>query len=274
MNKTNNQNSENLNSGQTLSRKEALDKISAAAKKLAVALTPFLAVAAFTEKAHAQFRKLDIVRILNILLQMEFMLELFYLIAVLNDDLIPDTYQRSIDTIKVHHQNHVLYLKSIIRRLKTQTNPAPQISCNFNTDNLNPKNSFDDFLQIAQVLEDASTSLYKKYTPKLRELGFNEILLRDMLRTHTAEARHAAYIRLIRNKRGLQELSPWISSTANNAVLPPMQEIYINEDNVKQHEIQVPSVTSVPLPVVREAWDEPCDGEPINRLFKLFNARF
>ncbi len=251
-------------------RKEALQEI---AKKAASLSLPFIAAGAFTEKANAQYRKLEIVRILNIMLKMEFMLQELYLIAVTSNDLVPSPYSHPISLIKRHHHQHIIRLKYRIHRLKTTATEATPYKFNFNTNDLNPKNDFDDFLQIAQVLEDASASIYKKYTTKLREFDISDKLQRILLRTHTTEARHGAYIRLIRAERGVEGLTPWISSTANNAVQPPMQNIYMNEDNTEQHKIQVPFITSVSLPVVQEAWDEPGEIEAINRLFNLFDAR-
>lgn len=150
---------------------------------------------------------------------------------------------------------------------------TPFLDANFNTDLLNPMKSFDDFLQIAQVLEDASASLFKKTFPELHSLGITDIHYRILHMMHTVDARHAAYVRMIRAERGVT-LAPWLSGPADSAVNDKMKYIYANEDKVQQSAIDVPSTTSVSLQSVKEAWDEPCDNKPINDLFRLFNVNY
>ncbi len=259
----------------SITRQEAINKIGSVAKKLAIASLPLAAVGTFAKAARAIPEETKLARKLNVLLQMEYVLKNFTLIGAENKNgLVPGQYAASLRRIYNHHVEHVERLKFYIINLGGLQAVTPRLQSNFNTDELNPKSNFDDFLMIAQVLEDAVTSLYKKYIPEIRDLDAKDKLQRAMLRTHSAEARHAAYFRLIRSERDAQNLTPWISSTTNNAVLPSMQEVYANEDNTLQTNIDVPAVTNTSFSTVKEAWDEPSEDEAINQLFQLFKVHY
>lgn len=241
--------------------------------KIMPALIPFGLTGIVVEKAKAGTKQLEISRLLNVLLQMEFVLRSLYSLTEDNPNLVPNSYSNSINEIFGHHRGHVLLLKNRIFAIKT-VEVAPRVTPNFDVLGLDPRDNFDDFLQVAQVLEDAMASLYKKVIFKIRKLDSDKLLQRFLLQSHTAEARHSGYIRMIRADRGVRELAPWTSTGSKNVVLPEFQEIYENEDTIIQNEIDITSLSALPQSDIKEAWDEPCTNEAINNLFVLFRVQY
>lgn len=269
-----NSGSSGFSEGNSLTRQQALAKITTGLKKLVPALIPFVAAGVFSKKAKAEPRKAEIGRMLNVLLQMEFVLQDFYRLMQSDNTLLLPPYANSIKTFFGHHSSHVIILKTEVANLETTSVPAPFTFANFELNELDPQNEFDDFLQMAQILEDASTSLYKKFVPKIRELNGSEKLIRTLLLAHTAEARHSSYIRMIRADLGVENVEPWVSAPGNNAVLPQLQNIYENEENFIQNDIDISTISALPFSTIKQAWDEPCDNQPINNLFALLKANY
>lgn len=256
-------------------RKEAMSKLGKAVKKLVLASIPIVGIGASVEKAKAQYsQELEIGRVLNILLQMEFLLKNFYIYADIDNAVIPDATTQILRLFKKHHTKHILKIKRRINVLKLPVKASPKLSSTYSIENLDPKGSYDDFLQLAQVLNDASTSLYKKCIDELVSLDCPPSIHRTLLLMHTLEARHTAYIRVIRSERGVDDIKPWISNTTDTNVLSVFNDIYENEDNTTHFDIDVSSNTSVPISSVQEAWDEPCSDEAINNLFKLLKVNY
>lgn len=257
-------------------RKEVMNKLGKAVKKLVLASIPIVGIGASAKKAKAQYsQELETGRVLNILLQMEFVLKNFYTYADIDNPVIPDTTSQILALFKKHHTKHIIKIKRRINVLKLPVEASPELSSTFySIENLDPKGSYDDFLQLAQVLNDASTSLYKKCIDKLVSFNCPPRLHRTLLRMHTLEARQTAYIRMIRSERGVEELKPWISNTTGNNILPVFNDIYENEENTTHSGIEVSSIASVPPLSVQEAWDEPCSDEAINNLFKLLKVNY
>lgn len=259
---------------EALTRKQALAKITTGLKKIALFSIPFAAAASFTETAKADIDKYEVTRMLNVLLQMEFVLKDFYLLAKNNNNLVPEPYSNAIYAIYDHHIEHLTMLKYRITKFEADAEPSPVLSANFNLNGLRPRQNFTDFLQIAQILEDASASLYKKMMPKIRAYGTKDILPRLLLLSHTTEARHSSYIRMLRIEYGVENVSPWVSNSINNAVLDDLQSIYTNEENTIQNDIDISEISMLPNATIKEAWDEPCTNESINNLFALLKVNY
>jgi len=258
----------------TLSRKQMLVRAGKKAAKYTLFFAPFGLSGLFPDKAQGGIKKMEISRLLNVALQMEFVLKDFYQLARDNKNLVPSPYSKSINETYGHHLNHLLMLKNRIFSVHEDAeNVTSHVKAKFNIGDLKPKKDFDDFLQLGQVLEDAAAALYKKIAPKVRDNNGSSKLQRYLLQSHTTEARHAGYLRMIRAERGIENLSPW-PSAANNKVLPELQEIYENEDNYIQNDIDLSEITALPLPVIKEAWDEPCRNDAFDNLFLALKVTF
>lgn len=255
-----------------LKREQALGKIATIAKKAAKIVLPLPAIGVFATKAQAQFQNLEIVRALNNILQIEFMEELFYVRAIISEGFLTGQNSTIFREITKNQQAHVVFTKNVIvQQLKQES--APQLDFDFSADGrFNPFNDFDEFLMLAQIIEDTAVGIYKRQIEILHENNAGDIILRSIMRAYSVEARHAYYIRFLRSQRRLNNLKGWISDRENNFVVEEAQDIYANEDTLTQDGVNIPSISDVSREAIREAWDEPVGRGPANNIFQLFNA--
>jgi Ferritin-like domain len=156
----------------------------------------------------------------------------------------------------------------------SQAAQYPDVFTNLNT-----------FLQVAQLLEDASVRVYKG------QIGFLQAdnnLLETAVRLHSTEARHAAHIRTLRRRRGVSVKS-WVSPTDAPLTGAAANSAYNGEANTTQYVAFNSAITRVPfdssLPInvgtpalsaaavlakVAEAFDEPVEASAAIDLLRQF----
>lgn len=253
---------------QNINRKSALKKLGTSGKKVFFSALPLSLIGLSAKPAAAQFDDLEVARALNYILQIEFMQEAFYLRATGTGGLIPPELQAIFNEIRQQHQKRVVLVKNIIGSLDVE--PTPQLNFDFTSGSFSPYDDFDDFLGFAQIIEDLAAGVYKEQANNIYQNNASNETKRLVLRLHSTETRHAYYVRNLRTQRGLDSIKGWID-TANTGNLPTaFENIYVNESNTNQQEIEVPSVTESPLQAIQEAWDEPIGRGLANSILQLF----
>ncbi|SET79148.1 ferritin-like domain-containing protein [Hymenobacter actinosclerus] len=151
----------------------------------------------------------------------------------------------------------------------------------------------DTFLLVAQVLKDLAVRVYKS---QVEFVGSDAYLIETLLRSHSAEARHAAHLRTLRRQRGAVVKS-WISPDDAPLATPPaaVARVYEGESNIIQTYntsaangdlgplVSVPFDSTLPINVatpplspeailrkVAEAFDEPADAVVAINVVALF----
>ncbi|WP_426493084.1 ferritin-like domain-containing protein [Hymenobacter sp. 102] len=156
----------------------------------------------------------------------------------------------------------------------TQGAQYPDVFTNLNT-----------FLQVAQLLKDASVRVYKG---QISFLQADNNLLETAVRLHSTEARHAAHIRTLRRRRGVSVKS-WVSPSDAPITGVAADAAYNGEANTTQYVAFNNAVTRVPfdssLPInvgtpplsaaavlakVAEAFDEPVEASVATDLLRQF----
>jgi Ferritin-like domain len=267
---------------QSAPRRAALESLGRfSAKTLAAALP--LGLAALPAQASTN----TILDSLTIALQLERMQEAFYTqaLAVTGAFFPADaTLRASIVAMQRHQQQHVTLLTDSIINSGGTVPVRPNYDFTGSRNGTQPAlfasvfSSFDEFLQLAQLLEDAGVRAYKG---QVQFLASNSFILQTALRLHSTEARHAARIRIMRQKRGAV-VKPWPSPTdASITVAGKTDVVYAGENALEQ---LVPSYRPVPfrlLPIgfpgtniltqgVPEAFDEPLNATQAASVLALF----
>lgn len=266
---------------QSAPRRAALESLGRfSAKTLAAALP--LGLAALPTQASTN----TILDSLTLALQLERMQEAFYTRALAAPGLFPaDAAARaSIVTMQRHQQQHVALLTDAISNSAGPVPAQPNYDFTGSRNGTQPAlfpavfSSFDEFLRLAQLLEDAGVRAYKG---QVEFLAGNTFILQTALRLHSTEARHAARIRIMRQKRGAV-VKPWPSPTdASITVAGRTDVVYAGENALEQF---APSFRPVPfrlLPIgfpgtailtqgVPEAFDEPLSTMQAAAVLALF----
>lgn len=199
-------------------RRAAIKNITSFGSKVAVAALPF-ALSTLFKRAYGQAVGDigNITGVLNFALKLEYLEAAFYTQGVATTGLITAADVASITQIRDHENAHVTLLKTAITGLNAT--PVAQASqgnngvYNFTTAFPTVFTNYDTFLAVANALEDTGVRAYKGQAPNL----IGNPVLTTALNIHSVEARHAAHIRQIRQKRGgaAANLKPWISGSAS-----------------------------------------------------------
>lgn len=182
------------------SRRAVFNSLGSAAKRAALATSPLFLGALF-QKAYAGTTATP-VDILNYALTLE-LLEADFYRQFIAAGLIPSgAADTAIRLIKTHEDAHVAYLTTAI-----QTAGGTPVAGNATTGVRFKASSlpatYVDQLKVAQLLEDTGVRAYKGRAAELTGTD----LLTTALQIHSVEARHAAYIRTLRNQL------PWPNAT-------------------------------------------------------------
>lgn len=181
---------------------------------------------------------------------------------------LPADQQAGMKLIGADEQSHVNFLTGLFAGSSVVPPSFSSMTMDLTANNIFPDVYTNPLtlLLAAQVLEDTSVRYYKG---QLAKLAGNKTFLTYYLNLHSAEARHAAYIRIIRRASGIS-IKPWISLagsmaegisadpviTAENANL---LNVYLNEDNTFQAQIQIEGInghTEITNLAASEAFDE------------------
>jgi len=248
--------------------------------KVALAAVP-LALGSLFNKAYGKTTN-TATDALNFALQLEYLEYNFYEKAVNNTPgLIPTADRGGLDKIRIHEKAHVDFLTQALSAAgATPYTPATAYSGADYT-----PNSFDftaggalpnyfltldytTFLVVAQTFEDTGVRAYKGQAGNL--IGSDYLL--PALQIHSAEARHASHIRLLRRTKGDMTTKPWITGKVAPAAV--VQGNYNGEENVTQLGINITSLpglsSNIAVNTATEAFDEPLDKAAVFSLVSAF----
>ncbi|SHK36211.1 ferritin-like domain-containing protein [Hymenobacter psychrotolerans] len=268
---------------QSAPRREALENLSRFGAKALAAALPF-GLAALPAQARTTLTILDS---LNLFLQIERLQEALYSRALaLTVPFFPadPTFRASVAAMQRHQQQHIVLLTDAITSSGSTAIAAPNFDFTGTKNGTQPAlfanvfTDFDQFLQVAQLLEDAAVRAYKGQVEFLN----NAFIVQTVLQLHATEARHAARIRLMRKQRGAT-VKPWPSPTdASITVAGKTDVVYEGEDALKQYLSNTRPVPFQLLPIgypgtniltqgVPEAFDEPLNTDQTQAVLALFS---
>ena len=275
-------------------RRHLLRQLSLAGAKAVAAALP-LALARPAQAASAD-ASLDGILLL---LKLEDLLVAFYTKALAPGAVLSSAAQAAVrpdfERILVQQQNHARFLRTSLTAGGITPPAAPNFDFSGRKNNAgNPElfpnvmTDYSAFLQLAQQLEDASTSIY------LGQAAFftaDRLLLDAVLRMQSVEARHASHVRTLRRTTGAAVVKSW-PSAADTAPAPALLvpnpkggstapvSIYTfeaNETQVVTGTNVVPFSTlltgtnAVQAGAVASAFDEPLPTSQATALLNLFS---
>jgi hypothetical protein len=252
-----------------LERKKALQKMGEFGKIMIASALPAALIGISPNKATAQFEDLEMGRALNFILLIEFMQTVFYDRARNKDNLFPPEYREIFLKIGRQHRNRIQAISNNIGRLGLNTTPLPEFD--FEADGrFNPFGDFDEFLNLAQIIEDTTSGVYKSQSEIIFQNRASAELKRKMLRLHSTNNRYAYYIRFLRSQRGLDDIKGWINQATLGTLSPDFENIYADENRIIQDEVDIASNTDASTQAIQEAWDEPVSRGMANGVLRLF----
>ena len=147
----------------------------------------------------------------------------FYTRALNAPALIPTAQVADFQRLKLHQSQHVTFLLQALQNAGATVPAAPAFDFSGQhgvaTNPVlfpNVLSNYDDFLALAQQLEDLGVRMYKSLIPFIT---YDSQLFRSALRLHTVEARHSAHVRGLRRGRGAV-VKNWPSNTDAAIVRP------------------------------------------------------
>lgn len=259
-------NLDNTETEQFLSRKQALGKMSKFSKGLAVAALPLGAIGAFTSTAKAQSTS-DIIDVLNFALTLEFLEYRFYEEG-LNSGVIASEDEAIFMQIEKHEEAHTQFLQDTINSLGGT--PIEEPSFDYTAGGtFDPFNQYPQFLALSQAFEDTGVRAYKGQAGNLQS---SDTVLTAALRIHSVEGRHASEVRRLRDARGLDDISGWITCQQRGTLPEATQPVYNGEDNTIHAGVEVQDVSEIAYEPITEAWDEPLTQSDVESIANLFIA--
>ncbi|QJD97942.1 ferritin-like domain-containing protein [Mucilaginibacter robiniae] len=257
-------------------RRSAIKNITSFGSKVAVASLPF-AISALFKKAYGQSLSSSVVSVLNFALTAEYLESSFYN-KYLSYSYIPSANAAGLALLKTDETNHVNFLKSVLGSSAIAA-PSWDFSGGSGSGNgpfASVETSYDTFLALAQTFEDNGVRAYKGQATAL--MGTNTVLT-AALNIHSVEARHASYLRRLRQLRGVS-VKPWITGVTsgitglNAAGTAAVASIYSGEDNVSQGGADItklPAISgTVAVNAATEAFDEPLTMAQVLPVIALF----
>jgi hypothetical protein len=260
-------------------------------KKLSLAALP-LAFSSMFSKAYGQSGTRTVNDVLNFALTLEYLEYHFYNHTVVGKNpnsavkdvsasVLSDAADlAAITVIRDHEKAHVDFLKTVLganaRPELAYTNFDFRAGGTYNADNsyasggtfADVYTNYATWLKVATAFEDTGVRAYKGQAGFL--LG-NQVVLSAALQIHSVEARHAAYVRYLRQKRGATANKPWI--TGNDAGgIPGVAPVYAGEENTTQATIQITGINgmSISTNAASEAFDEPLTQAQVTAIVDPF----
>ncbi len=240
--------------------------------KMAAVTVPLLASSLFN-KAKAQTTG-NIVAALNDALQIEYLNAEFYKRALAAEGLMTDNLKTHFGKIGADDAAHVGLIKYLLDGLSGPISAMPS-TYDFSGGKgkggpfPNVFGDYDEFLQIAQILKDASVRAYK--TLLLTFIPENSVM-HNMVNIHSVEARHSAFIRIMRKESPTSSIKPWITGNNSNIGDPFAVQVYAGEDNILQNGIDITNINGykIRLSTATESFDEPLTREKAMAIFDKF----
>ena len=190
--------------------------------------------------------------------------------------------QSSLALMATDEQNHVNFLTTLFNgSIVVPPGPASltiDITANqlFADITTNPQT----LLLAVQVIEDTSVRYFKGQLARLT--GYSN-LLTSFVNIHSVEARHSAYVRLIRSSYQVT-IKPWILQNGATAIgiytgataqvnTANLYNIYLNEDNTAQAQIQIIGINGhkeIDADAASEAFDEVLSHDQVKVILGAF----
>jgi len=256
--------------------------------KVAMAALP-LAIGSMFNKAYGKTSD-GVVDALNIALEQEYLEYAFYRHGTNTGALIPAADLAGFQAIEAHEKAHINFLSTAItamggvpftpRHYTDPTTNAPYVPAAYDFTAGGRYgdvfNNYGTFLIIAQLLEDTGIHAYKGQIPAF----IGTAVLTQAFEIQATEARHAAYVRLVRRLNpslSPEYPAPWIT---NN--IPPtaaLQPYYVTEENVQQENVIITTLPdtyntsgTVPQISATAAFDEAYDITRVGTLMAPFKT--
>ncbi len=254
-------------------RRGALKQFSGIAGKLAALSIP-IALGSLFKKAYGQSTS-SIIAVLNFALTLEYLESEFYKKGVGTAGLIAAVDLPGFTTVRDHEVAHVAALRATITALGGT--PVSFTLANFDYTAGNGSmagpyatvfSNYDTFLAVSQAFEDTGVRAYKGQAGNL--ISNNDVLT-AALQIHSVEARHAAFVRYIRQKRGATSNKPWI--TLNDAGgIPGVAAVYAAEELTTQAGVSIVNIggQSISAAAASEAFDEPLTQAQVTAIVDPF----
>ena len=254
--------------------------------KVAMVALPF-ALGSMFKKAYGQTSK-PVVDSLNLALEFEYLEYTYYRQGNNTGGLISATDLPGFKAIEAQEKAHIDFLNKTITELggipfkpKNYTAPttvAPYVPAAYDFTKGGTYTPFSDyrtFLILAQIFEDTGLHALQGQMP---ELLSNNGVLQQAFRLQATEARHAAFVRLVRRLAPINAAetpAPWITNNIPPTI--PLQTYYLGEDNVEQNGIVTTTLPNIyyadgvmPKISATAAFDEPFDKTKVLSLIAGF----
>ena len=224
------------------------------------------------------------------LLLLERVQQAFYTQALAVPGLVPAAQVPGFQRLLLHQTQHAAFLTLALQNAGAALPPAPAFDFSGRrgvaTNPVlfpNVLSAYDEFLALAQQLEDLGVRLYQG---RAFAIASDNQLAGAVRRMYAVEARHSAHVRGLRQGRGVA-VKTWPSPTDDAIVRPPAAQALTlaatgGEDNTTQYltaGIPVPFAYLLPTngslavqaTAVAEAFDEPITGAAAQAALDLFS---
>ena len=246
-------------------RRAAIKKFASFSGKVALTAIP-IALGSMFKKSYGQTGTALILDVLNFALTLEYLEAEFYVKGLAAPGLIVTADRPAFQTISLHENAHVEFLRTTIVALGGM--PVAKPNFDYTAGNGSMAGPFADvfsnyatYLAVSQTFEDTGVRAYKGQACNL--MSSNEVL-RAALRIHSVEGRHAAHVREIRRRNGLLVpagvlLQPWITLNQSGIGSPLVQPSYNGEELTTQAGVNIVGIGGFNITAedASEAFDEP-----------------
>ncbi|MBE9583509.1 ferritin-like domain-containing protein [Mucilaginibacter sp. JRF] len=240
-------------------RRSAIRNMASFGSKVAVAALPF-AFGSLLKKAYGQTLPSGVVEVLNYALTLEYLEAEFYNQGVAKANLIPTADKTNyFAKIARDENNHVTFLQTALGSSATPKS-AFTFDLTANGTFSDVLTNYDTFLKVSVAFEDTGVRAYKGQVTALKSAPD---ILTAAVSIHAVEARHAAIVRYVLNKKLNLGLKPWIVSNTkgNDTGIAVVDGNYAGEDNVMQGPVDITKLpatgTSASKTSATAAFDEP-----------------
>jgi hypothetical protein len=250
---------------QTTERRNMLKSFGA---KVALASIPVLGSSLFN-KASAQTTN-NVITALNDALQMEYLQAEFYKQALAVENLIPANLRSSFEKIAADENGHISLITYLIDSLSGNTTTAGTYDFTGGNGLGGPYSkvltNYWEFLEVAQVLKETCLRSYKTL---LITFIPNNTVMNNMVNIHSTEARHAAFIRILRKDF---DVKPWVTRNESGINKPAAVAPYAGEENIQQGNMNITDINGykISVDIATESFDEPITKENAADIFNKF----